>query len=121
MSQNTETKIVVEQGNAQQDQSMLVKIQSSLPSFLPIILIFGVFYFLIIRPQDKKRKQQQQLVDNLKIGQEVVTTAGIYGVISSLNTEKGTVKIKIDKSTEMEILKNAVLNVITQQNDNQKK
>ena len=121
MSENTQTQTSIEHNYAQQDQSFLDKMKTNLPNFLPIILIFGVFYFLIIRPQDKKRKQQQQLVNNLRVGQEVITTAGIYGVVSSLNSEKGTIKIKVDKSTEIEILKNAVLNVVSQQNDNKQK
>ena len=58
--------------------------------FLPFILIFVIFYFLLIRPQQKQRKQHQQLLDNLKTGDKVVTASGIYASIVKLGDERVT-------------------------------
>ncbi|HXZ44086.1 MAG TPA: preprotein translocase subunit YajC [archaeon] len=49
--------------------------------FVPLILMFGVFYFLLIRPQQKKTRQQQDMLKSLKVGDRVVTTGGLYGTI----------------------------------------
>src|SRR5690606_28133892 len=60
---------------------------SILESLFPFILIFAVFYFLIIRPQSKQRKEHAKLLTQLKRGDQVITSSGIYGVIDGL-TEK---------------------------------
>jgi preprotein translocase subunit YajC len=49
--------------------------------FVPLILMFGVFYFLLIRPQQKKTRQHQDMLKSLKVGDRVVTTGGLYGTI----------------------------------------
>jgi len=66
---------------------------SGIASFLPLILIFGVFYFLLIRPQQKKAKEQQVFLSNLKKGDNVVTTGGIYGTITGLTDTIVTLEI----------------------------
>ena len=53
-------------------------------SFLPLILLFVVFYFLLIRPQQKRAKQQKQFLENLKKGDDVITSGGLYGKITGL-------------------------------------
>lgn len=71
--------------------------------FLPMILVFVIFYFLMIRPQSKQRKQHQQLLQNLKKGDDVVTSAGIHGKIYGVADNVVTVeiadniRIKMDK------------------------
>lgn len=71
--------------------------------FLPMVLVFGIFYLLMIRPQQKQRKQQQQMVGALKKGDEVVTTAGIHGKIHGVADNIITleiadnIRIKLDK------------------------
>jgi preprotein translocase subunit YajC len=62
--------------------------ESSLTSFVPLILIFVVFYFLIVRPQSKKIKEHQALIKNLKSGDKVVTNSGIIGVITAVHDDK---------------------------------
>ena len=52
-------------------------------AFLPLILIFGVFYLLLIRPQQKKVKLHREMINNLKRGDTIITTGGIIGTISS--------------------------------------
>ena len=66
---------------------------SQILSFLPIILIFVIFYFLLIRPQQKQKKEHQTLLSNLKVGDNVLTTGGIYGRITGIKDDKVTVEI----------------------------
>lgn len=62
-------------------------------SFIPIILIFAVFYFLLIRPQQKKAKQHKEFLDNLKEGLTVMTSGGIHGEIKGLTENYVTLEI----------------------------
>ena len=57
-------------------------------AFLPLILIFGVFYILLIRPQQKKVKQHRELLNNLKRGDKIITSGGIIGSISKVKDNK---------------------------------
>jgi len=75
-----------------------------LVSFMPLILIFGIFYFLLIRPQQKKQQKHRDLLGNLKRGDKVITTGGIYGTIEGLTETTlqlkiaGQVKVKVSRS-----------------------
>jgi len=62
-------------------------------SFLPIILIFVIFYFLLIRPQQKRAKEHRTLLSNLKLGDQVLTSGGIYGRVTGLRDDVVTVEI----------------------------
>ena len=62
-------------------------------SFLPIVLIFVVFYFLLIRPQQKKAKEHRALLDNIKVGDSILTNGGIYGKVTGLRENVLTVEI----------------------------
>ncbi len=66
---------------------------SALMNFLPLILIFVVFYFLLIRPQHQKQKQHQQLTDNLKPNDDVITAGGLYGKVIALTDRVITLEI----------------------------
>jgi len=81
-------------------------------SFLPLILLFVVFYFLLIRPQQKKAKQQKQFIENLKKGDEVVTSGGLYGKITGLTDT--TVTIEIAEKVRVKVAKNAVAQQVPQ-------
>lgn len=61
--------------------------------FLPLVLIFVIFYFLLIRPQQKRAKEHKALLENLKKGDKVITSGGIYGVIEEVRTNTLTLKI----------------------------
>lgn len=65
-------------------------------SFIPLILIFAVFYFMLIRPQQKQAKQQQIFLDELKNGNKVVTKGGIHGTITGLTDTVITLEISDD-------------------------
>jgi preprotein translocase subunit YajC len=62
-------------------------------NFAPIVLILGVFYFLLIRPQQKKAKEHQTMLDNLKKGDAVITNGGIYGKVMALTDQAITLEI----------------------------
>jgi preprotein translocase subunit YajC len=62
-------------------------------SIIPLVLIFVIFYFLLIRPQQKRVKEHKRMIDNLKKGDKVITSGGIHGVIEAVGTNTVTVKI----------------------------
>lgn len=62
-------------------------------AFIPLILIFVIFYFLLMRPQQKKAKQQREFLNNLKAGDMVVTTGGLHGKIIGLTDKIVTMEI----------------------------
>ena len=62
-------------------------------SLIPLILIFVIFYFLLIRPQQKKGKEHKHMIENLKKGDKVITSGGVFGVIEAIGTNTVTVKI----------------------------
>lgn len=72
---------------------------SMLTSFLPLILIFVIFYFLLIRPQQKRAKEHRQMLDAIKRGDKVVTSGGIYGVVESV--EPNTVVLKVAENVKV--------------------
>ena len=65
----------------------------ALGSLIPLILIFVIFYFLLIRPQQKRAKDHRKMIENLKKGDKIVTSGGIYGVIEAVGTNTVTVKV----------------------------
>ena len=82
--------------------------------FIPLILIFVIFYFFLIRPQQKKVKEHKTMVENLKRGDKIVTSAGIIGTIERIiDNEKAevliaeNVKVEVIKSTGIQALMNS--------------
>ena len=71
-------------------------------AFLPLILIFGVFYILLIRPQQKKVKQHREMLNNLKKGDKIVTSGGIVGTITKVNDNK-ELQVQISENTEIKL------------------
>jgi len=84
-------------------------------SFLPFVLIIGIFYFLIIRPQNKKRKETEKMLSALKKGDKVVTIGGLHGIVQ--NVKETTVIIKADDNVKLEFLRSAVSSVVTASKD----
>lgn len=72
-------------------------------SFLPLILIFVIFYFLLIRPQSKKAKEHKELLENLKKGDKVITTGGIHGLVEELSDNIVTLKIGIKDDVKIKV------------------
>ncbi|MBM3255527.1 MAG: preprotein translocase subunit YajC [Candidatus Omnitrophica bacterium] len=82
---------------------------NSLINLLPLVFIFGVFYFLIIRPQKTKEKEHQKMLLALAKNDEVVTTGGIHGTI--VNVKDKTVVVRVDENVKLEIEKNCIIYV----------
>lgn len=91
----------------------------ALLSFLPFILIIAIFYFLIIRPQQKKQKDQQAMLDSLKKGDRVVTAGGMYGTITGIKEKEGTILLKVARiakeDVEVEISRASVSKVLSKE------
>ena len=79
---------------------------NAIVSLMPIIFIFGIFYFLLIRPQQKKQKDHEKMVSELKKNDEVVTNGGLHATV--VNVKDNTLTIKIDENVKVEINKSAV-------------
>lgn len=82
---------------------------SMLVSFFPVILIIVVFYFLMIRPQSKKQKETERMLNALKKGDKVITIGGIHGVVSSV--KENTVIVKVDDDCKIEFNRTAISTV----------
>ena len=80
-----------------------------LQTLLPFLFMGVIFYFLLIRPQQKRQKQHQQLMANLKTGDRIVTSSGIHGLIA--NVKETTFLLKVADNVKIEIDKSAVAGV----------
>ena len=85
---------------------------SSLMSFLPIILIFVIFYFLLIRPQQKRAKDHRALLSNLKLGDQVLTSGGIYGRVTGLRDD--VVTLEISDKVRVKVSRGHIAGVVKQ-------
>ena len=79
-------------------------------SFLPLVVLFAVFYFLLIRPQQKKAKEHKKMVETMKKGDEVITSGGILGKITDVSENYLTCKIA--ENVEVKIQSHAVTTVL---------
>ena len=77
--------------------------------FIPFILIFVIFYFLLIRPQKQKQKKLQLQVDAMRPGDKVITAGGIHGLITGI--KKLSVTVKVDNNTKIQFEKSAISTV----------
>lgn len=79
----------------------------AISSFLPLILIFVVFYFMLIRPQKKQQQQYEVMLKELQIGDYVITKGGIKGVITKVKDDE--IKLRVATNMEIELLKSGIL------------
>ena len=84
-------------------------------TILPFVAIVAIFYFLILRPQNKKQKETQKMLSALKKGDRVVTVGGIHGVIQSV--KDNTVIVRVDENVKLEFNRAAISNVERQAKD----
>ena len=87
--------------------------QSIFTSLAPMVLIFVVFYFLLIRPQEKKRKAQEQLVSTVKPGEDVLLHSGIYGKVVKVNENDNSLLLQVSKETDIRVLQSAIADIIS--------
>jgi preprotein translocase subunit YajC len=81
---------------------------NALVTFLPLLLMGVIFYFLLIRPQNQRRRAQLEMQSGLEVGDEVVTTSGIYGTITDIDDEYGIVTVEVAPNTEVRFARAAV-------------
>lgn len=80
---------------------------------LPMVLIFVIFYFLILRPQSKRQKEHQNMLDNLQKGDRIVSSGGIHGVIVKITEKDPTITVKIADDVRIELDRNAISRKVT--------
>jgi preprotein translocase subunit YajC len=81
--------------------------------FMPIItfgLVFVIFYFFIIRPQNKKQKQTEKMISAVKKGDKIITIGGVHGEVTS--TKEQTVIVKVDEECKIEFSRSAIASVV---------
>jgi len=84
---------------------------AALNQFLPLVLMFAIFYFLLIRPQQKKAKEHKALLESIKKGDSVVTASGIFGKIMAV--EDGIVSLEVATGVVIKIGKEHIAGLIT--------
>jgi len=75
-------------------------------SLLPFLVILVIFYFLLIRPGQSRQKKLQQMIDNLKVGDKIVTNSGIYGTIMGFKNDR--IQVRVAENVKIEMARNAV-------------
>ena len=85
---------------------------SSLSMFLPLVLMFVVFYFLLIRPQRKQQKERDSMIANLKKNDHVLTHAGIYGIVKQINDQDFVLCIDENKDVRIKVSRTAIAAVV---------
>jgi len=78
----------------------------SLISFLPLVLILGIFYLIVFLPARRRQKKLQDMIDNLKAGDKVVTSGGIYGTIVGFKDDR--IQLRVAENVKIELSRNAV-------------
>ena len=84
---------------------------SAFASFLPLVLIFGIMYFLLIRPQQKKMKDMKAMVDALRRGDQVLTQGGIIGKVHKVGDD-GVLEVEIAEGVRVKVLKHTIAQVM---------
>ena len=79
---------------------------SGIASFLPLILILGIFYVIVFLPARRRQKKLQEMIDNLKAGDKVITSGGIYGTIVGFKDDR--IQLRIADNVKIELSRNAV-------------
>ena len=88
-----------------------------LASFLPLIVIFAIFYFLIIRPQQKKAKEHQQMLNGIKKDDKIITNGGLYATVIGVKGE--IVEARIAENVKVQIAKSGVSTILPGEVQNQ--
>jgi len=81
---------------------------------LPVVMIVGL-YFILIRPQRQRQRQQQSMQSALRVGDEVMISGGIFGILTEIDEDAGTVRVQIAPGTEVRLLRQGVLQRVTEE------
>ena len=85
--------------------------QGNVTFLISLVLLVAIFYFLLIRPQQRRMRQQRELVESLSVGDEVVTIGGLFGRIMEMDDE--SVTLEISPGTQVRFVKNAIARRLT--------
>lgn len=80
--------------------------------FVPLILIFAIMYFLLIRPQQKKMKDHQKMVEGLRRGDQVITQGGIIGKVTKVK-ENNEIEVELAEGVKVRVVQNTVVSVVS--------
>ena len=84
---------------------------SGFGQFVPLILIFVIFYFFLIRPQQKRVKDHKTMVESLKRGDEVITSGGIIGIVDRV-MEDDRIEVTIGENTKVQIIRSTITSLL---------
>lgn len=84
----------------------------ALSQFIPLILIFGIMYFLLIRPQQKKMKEHQNMVNSLRRNDEIITQGGVIGKVTKVKDEN-EVEVEIADGVKVRVMRHTIAQVIS--------
>ena len=84
---------------------------SGIGQFIPLILIFVIFYFFLIRPQQKRVKEHKAMVTALKRGDEIITSGGIIGIVDRV-MEDDRIEVTIGESTKVQIIRSTITSLL---------
>lgn len=85
---------------------------SLIANFMPLVLVFAIMYFLLIRPQQKKVKEHKALVEGLRRGDQIVTSGGIVGKVAKVN-EDGMIEVEIAEGVKVKVIRSTVASVMS--------
>ena len=80
--------------------------------FIPLLLIFGIMYFLLIRPQQKKLKEHQQMVAALRRGDQVITQGGVMGKVTKVKDDSNEVEVQIAEGVNVRVIRSTIATVV---------
>jgi preprotein translocase subunit YajC len=81
-------------------------------SLVPLLLIFGIMYFLLIRPQQKKLKEHQQMVAALRRGDQVITQGGVMGKVTKVKDDSNEVEVQIAEGVNVRVIRSTIATVV---------
>ncbi|MCK9594206.1 MAG: preprotein translocase subunit YajC [Candidatus Omnitrophica bacterium] len=90
---------------------------SLISGILPFVLVIGIFYFMVIRPQKAEQKKHQQMLEALGKNDEVVTSGGVHGTVVAVKDK--VVTLRVDENVKIDVEKNCVARVVKKQSANQ--
>lgn len=85
---------------------------SPLGMFLPMILIFGIMYLLIFRPQAKRQKEHKKMLEEIKKGDKILTAGGIYGTIEKVLEKEGILIVKVDDNVKIKMTRSSIAKIL---------
>ena len=93
--------------------------QNPIMAFMPLIILFAIFYFLLIRPQQKKAKQHREMLNNLKRGDKVITSGGLYGRIVEI--EGDMLSLEVGNKIVVKVNRNYISALVSNRSTGQNK